>query len=240
MVLSILLPLTMQNFKVFKKKPRSSRPPRNETLRLQAVADSISVDENKAMVACSECVKHDAVCYYDRSQSVKCAECLRCRRDCDGTFSLEEFRKIGEQKKLLKRRARERRLETSRLRTLQSTMQLEARRAKLAADEARQALLATEAAAEERLAEAMRRTAAAELEEAALAEQIARLKETSSRMLKREMLALGVMDPLDSEQEVALAEPEFAWTGSELPVMESFDWSVVPDFAGGTPQPASR
>ena len=229
----------MQNFRVCKKKPRSSRPPRNETLRLQVVADSISVKENKAMVACSECVKNNAVYYYDRSQSVKCAECLRRRRDCDGTFSLEEFRKIGEQKRLLKEKARERRLETSRLRTLQSSVQLEARRAKLAADEARQVLLVAEAAAEERLAEAMRRTAAAELEEVALAEQIAKVKETSSRMLKREMLALGVISPLDNEQEVALAEPELAWFGGELPLMGSFDWGLAPDFADDTSRSAS-
>ena len=44
-------------------------------------------------------------------------------------------------------------------------------------------------------------------------------------MLRREMLALGVMEPLDNEQEVALAEPDFVWAGA--PVTDSIDWAVV-------------
>ena len=37
-------------------------------------------------------------------------------------------------------------------------------------------------------------------------------------MLKREMLALGVMDSLDAEKEVALAEPLFTW--ADMPVTD--------------------
>jgi hypothetical protein len=68
------------------------------------------------MVACSECVNNGVVCYYDREQSVKCAECLRHQRNCDGTFSLEDFRKVGEQKKQLQSKSRLKRREIQRLR----------------------------------------------------------------------------------------------------------------------------
>ena len=41
-------------------------------------------------------------------------------------------------------------------------------------------------------------------------------------MLKCEMQALGVLNSVDSEQEVALAEPNFAWSNAS--VTESVDW----------------
>jgi hypothetical protein len=44
-------------------------------------------------------------------------------------------------------------------------------------------------------------------------------------MLKREMLALGVMDSLDTEKEVALAEPLFVW--ADMPVTDSINWEEV-------------
>ena len=67
--------------------------------------------------------------------------------------------------------------------------------------------------------------AEAEDEEANLEDSLALLEEKSSKMLRREMLALGVMNSLGSEQEVALAEPEFVW--AEVPVTDSVDWAVV-------------
>ncbi|KAL9117784.1 MAG: hypothetical protein Q9187_005674 [Circinaria calcarea] len=196
------------------------QPKRNTTVRRADLACAISESKAEAMVACSQCARHGLTCYYDRSEPIKCAECLRSQRDCDGTFSLEEFRKVGEQKRLLKKQAQERHRETSRLRSLQATARKEMQEAAL------------------RTAEAEERTAAAELEEAALAERIARLKEISRRMLQREMLALGVMNPLDNEQEVVLAEPDLVWTG-ELPVMESIDWDVVLGSADGISLPQS-
>lgn len=83
------------------KVPKIPKPlrPRNEAERLLEVAAAIAVKENEAMVSCTECIKHNVTCYYDREQSVKCADCLKHQRTCDGTFSLEEFREIGEQKK---------------------------------------------------------------------------------------------------------------------------------------------
>ena len=64
-----------------------------------------------------------------------------------------------------------------------------------------------------------------ESDEAELEATLALLEEKSSNMLKREILALGVMDSLDTEKEVALAEPSFAW--ADMPVTDSIDWGEV-------------
>jgi len=203
----------MQSFRIAKTKPRkSSKPVQSETERLNEVADSISTQDNEAMVSCTECINRNKVCYYDREQSVKCAECLRGRRTCDGTFALEEFRRVGEQKKHLKSKALAKRREALRLR---KTL-MDARKAMLDAEQ---------------------KSAAAESEEADLLESLAALEDKSSRMLKREMQALGVMNPLDNEQEVALAEPDFVW--SEMPLTESIDWEGVFGSDGGIVQPSS-
>jgi hypothetical protein len=131
-------------------------------------------------------VSHGVVCYYDREQSVKCAACLRFQRNCDGTFSIKEFRKVGEQKKQLVSKTRAKRREIVRLR---------------------------------------KALAAMESDEAELEATLASLEERSSNMLKREMLALGVMDPLDTAKEVALADPSFVW--ADMPVTDSIDWEEV-------------
>jgi hypothetical protein len=77
------------------------------------------------MVACSACVNSGTVYYYNREQSVKCTAYLRHQRACDGTFALEEFRKVGEQKKQLVAKSRAKRREMARLRKVL----LDARRA---------------------------------------------------------------------------------------------------------------
>ena len=86
----------MQSFRIRKSKPRTSKPKRNETARLHKVADSISTKENEAMISYIKYIQRGVMCYYDRAQSIKYTKYLRHRRGCDGTFSLEEFRKIGE------------------------------------------------------------------------------------------------------------------------------------------------
>jgi hypothetical protein len=199
----------MQSFRVEKTTNRkSSKPAKSWNIRRHEIADALSSsDDNIAMVACSECVDSNSVCYYDREQSVKCAECLRHQRECDGTFSLEEFRKVGVQKKRFETKAREHRLEVAR----RKKKVIEARKARMEAD-------AVLAAAESSAADA-------ELEETQFQDEVARLNELSHCLLRREMLALGVMEPLDNEQEVALAEPDFVWAGA--PVTDSIDWSVV-------------
>lgn len=116
----------MQSSGILKTKPRkSSKPVEKWSERINRLAESISVSENKAMVSCTECVKNNVVCYYDRERSVKCAECLRHQRGCDGTFALEEFRKIGEQKKLEEAKAREKRRQIASLRRTLADLEAE-------------------------------------------------------------------------------------------------------------------
>jgi hypothetical protein len=61
-------------------KPRSrksSKPIKTWRERCAELADLISIEENIAMVAYSECVNNRVVCYYDREQLVSCVKCLR-------------------------------------------------------------------------------------------------------------------------------------------------------------------
>jgi hypothetical protein len=166
------------------------------------------------MVSCSHCVKHNKVCYYDREQSVYCAECLRYQRRCDGTFALEEFRKVGEQKKLLQSQAAEKRRDALRRRKAL----MDARKASM---EARKLLAESEAS----LVLAEEQSLEAESEEARLSAEIAFLDDKSSRMLRREMQALGVMAPLDNEREVALADSDFV--ENAMPESAQADWDEM-------------
>lgn len=182
------------------KKVRSSKPVRDWHIRRVEIADLLSSDpDNEAMVSCTECINHDVVCYYDREQSVSCAECLRHQRKCDGTFSVEEFRKVGEQKKQLISKSRLKRREIARLR---------------------------------------KTLAALEESDADIQDSLAALEDKSSRMLRREMQALGVfesvIDSSGADREVALSEPEFVFDGQF--VTDSIDWEQVLEPAGGTGQ----
>ena len=98
----------MQSFRAEKSKSRKFlKPPKKWTARQYEIVEALESDrDNIAMVACSECVNHNMVCYYDWEQSVKCAAYLRHQRECDGTFSLKEFRRVGEQKRALRSKAR--------------------------------------------------------------------------------------------------------------------------------------
>jgi len=197
----------MQAFRVQKVKslkPQSSLPPKSQRTRFHELADSISSDENnKAMVACSECVNHNVTCYYDREQSVKCAECLRFRRKCDGTFAMEEFRKVGEQKRVLETQS------------LEKGRKLQELRRKLL--DARRALLEVESC-----------FALAEEEDLKIRDELRLVREKSDKMLKREMQALGVFDELPADKEIALAEPVLSW-GNSFPT-ETVDWNEVLNF----------
>lgn len=194
----------MQAFRVSKPKPpRSSKPPVPWQQRQNEIADFLESAKIEAMVACTECANNGEACFYLREHSVKCAACLRHRRECDGTFSVEELRKVGEQKKQLSAKSRAKRREITRLRKTLT--------------EARRSL----AALESEMAEV-------EEEDISLQDSLARLDEVSNNMLKREMMALGAFDRVPVEQEVALAEPDFVMQGA--PVTDSIDWSVVWNF----------
>ena len=78
------------------KSQKSSKPPKKWTARRYEIAKALESDrDNVAIVAYSEYVNHNIVCYYDREQSVKCAACLRYQKECDSIFSLKEFRRVG-------------------------------------------------------------------------------------------------------------------------------------------------
>lgn len=189
----------MQSFRVIKLKPRkSSKPAKSWSERRIEIAAALESDrDNVAMVACSECVNNNVVCYYDREQSVKCAACLRHQRNCDGTFSLEEFRKVGVQKKELEARS------------LLVGQELHAKRQALL--QARRALLEAESC-----------FALTEEEDLKIREELARVKDKSNNMLRREMKALGVLDRLPESQEIALADPDLNWSESQAQDFQSF------------------
>jgi hypothetical protein len=106
----------MQVFRIAKSRPRKPVAKSKSQGRIDLANAIESVAENIAMVACTKCVENNVLCYYDRAQSMSCAECIRHQRKCDGTFALEEFRKVGEQKKLLQAQAREERRKIMQLR----------------------------------------------------------------------------------------------------------------------------
>jgi hypothetical protein len=71
------------------------------------------------------------------------------------------------------------------------------------------------------MVEAQAALAEAELEDVDMQDGITKLDNISSWMLQREMLALGVMEPLDDDQGMALAKPGFAW--AEAPSVKLID-----------------
>ena len=69
----------MQSFCAKKPKlQKSLKPPKKWTTRRNEIANALKSDKNNiAIVACSECIKHNMVCYYNQRQSVQCAAYLR-------------------------------------------------------------------------------------------------------------------------------------------------------------------
>lgn len=107
-----------------KKRQKDPDEETSHDRRLQLAA-ALSVEENLIMPACSKCVEHGDVCYYDARQSTKCAKCIEKQRKCDGTFSLEEFRKVGEQKKAITSKVRQKRREIAKLRAALAAIESE-------------------------------------------------------------------------------------------------------------------
>ena len=98
--------------------PRSAdKPPkRSSTNRRIDLASAIDLLVPPAMVACTNCARAGDVCYFSEERSKKCSCCLRKNIDCDGSFSLEEFRKVVDEKKVFQERSRRKRKEMARLR----------------------------------------------------------------------------------------------------------------------------
>ncbi|KAK5936453.1 hypothetical protein PMZ80_011308 [Knufia obscura] len=178
------------------KQKRSSKPERPKSERNLEIYRAIAVTGNEAIVSYSACISNNVVCYYDREQSVKCAECVLHQRSCDGTFALEEFRKVGELKRAKQQKRREKSKQITKLRSALLT-------ARQALQEAEATMLATEEEINE------------------IDESIAALEDKSSRMLKREMQALGVFNSLPDEQEIALGDQDFVW--EDIPLVQQVD-----------------
>ena len=218
----------MQAFGVFKTKPsRSSIPvvPRPQRL-LDTIAAIESDPNNEAMVACSECVKHNVACFYSRENSVKCTSCLKNRRTCDGTFSLEKFRRVGDQKRDLKLKSLSKRRE---IRSLRSKRVL----AHGALLEARENV----ARLEQELMSVDKELVAEEEADIKFNDDLEELEEKSKRMLQREMQALGVLEQLPAESEVAFAEPDTIWREADEPQAgtvpdDLIDWNAVLNSGG--------
>ncbi|KAK5175941.1 hypothetical protein LTR44_011501 [Exophiala sp. CCFEE 6388] len=174
-------------------------PKRSSTQRRADLVSAIELSVPPAMVACSNCARSGDVCYFAEERSRRYSCCLRKNIDCDGSFSLEEFRKVVDEKKVFKEKSRRKRKETARL-----------RRALVQAQDA---------------------LCAAETEDTEFQESLSRLEEVSSRMLRREMLALGVLNEQPPNESGAFADPDLPW--SEIPVNDVVDWDAVFGVVGG-------
>lgn len=179
-----------------KREVSSTKPEKSRADRDKQLAEFIVSLGIEAMVSCTQCLNAGVTCYYAREQSVKCAECIAKHRNCDGTFSVDELRKIGELKKSEQKKRRQKLLEISKLRAALAQL---------------------------------------ETEQHSLEESIADLDDRTERMLKREMLALGVFDKLPDEQEIALGDVDMSWLDHGLNVQQ-IDWESVlgaPESTGG-------
>jgi hypothetical protein len=68
------------------------------------------------MVSYSNCARSGNICYFVKERLKKCSCCLRKNIDYDGSFSLEEFRRMVDEKKSLVDKSRRKRKEITRLR----------------------------------------------------------------------------------------------------------------------------
>jgi hypothetical protein len=136
---------------------------------------------------------------------------------------MEEFRKVGQQKKELQEKSRARRKEIRRIRQKRLL--------------AHAALLE----AQQDLARADAELVNEEEEDIKLNDSLAALEDKSRRMLQREMLALGVFDSVTAssgpDHEVALAEPEFVFDGQFG--ADPIDWEQALEPFDGTGPPVS-
>src|SRR5947209_8301073 len=92
----------MRQFRVVKLRPssRSNVPKRSPLNRRNDQIRTLSFKEFKAHkdIKCYHYLKNDYFYYYDHKISISYTEYLRLQRKCDRTFSLDEFRKVGQLK----------------------------------------------------------------------------------------------------------------------------------------------
>jgi len=190
-------------------RPHRRHPKQSSTQRRLNLALAIELEQSVAMVACSNCANSGELCYFSKELSTKCSCCLKKNVDCDGSFSLEEFRKVFEQKKRLRLKSRAKRREINRLREKRVL-------AYGALIEAQQAVLSLD-----------QEISSFEESDEKFNEDLSKLEDKSRGMLRREMMALGVLEDQPEDEEVALADPN-VW-----PEPSDVDWSSLLDSVGG-------
>lgn len=196
-----------------RKRPRDSEEveePSSHDRRL-VLSAALSIEENLTMPACAKCVEHGDLCYYNARKSTKCAKCIEKQRKCDGTFSLEEYRRVGEQKKRLTAEVRQKRKEIARLRSVLLDRQQE-------------------------MLKAMQDLNSAENSESSLDASLAHWERVSDNMLTREMRAMGVLREQPEESEIALGEP-IEEIVEQAPFVEYVDLSFLLPEVGSSEVP---
>jgi hypothetical protein len=86
-------------------------PKRTSTQRRADLAVAIELLAYPTMVSYSNCARSGDMYYFARERSKKCSCYLRKNIDCDGSFSLEEFRKVVDKKKVFQEKSRRKRKE---------------------------------------------------------------------------------------------------------------------------------
>lgn len=80
------------------------------------LANALSVPSNKTIVKCSHYIEHKVDYYYDSKRLNSYAECIQKQRSCDGTFSLLEFKRVGNLKRGIQKKSRDKRRKITLLR----------------------------------------------------------------------------------------------------------------------------
>ena len=80
---------------------QADKPPkRNSTQRRANLAVAIKVLVTPTIVSYSNYARSGETYYFAKERSKKCSCYIRKNIDCDGSFSLEEFRKVVDEKKV--------------------------------------------------------------------------------------------------------------------------------------------
>ena len=197
--------------------------------RHSILAEVIESLQQRAMVACGNCVAAGDVCWFSEEASSRCSACVKHqRKNCNGTFVLEEFRKVVEQKKVAQqqRAAKDKELRVQRSNLLRAQRFFSERQRQLADLQKELVVLQGELGGEQEvLFKKQEEFALLEEQRDLLDEQVLELEDKSSKMLRREMQVLGVLDQLPASEPVVLANPDFDWEGA--PISEVVDWNNV-------------
>jgi hypothetical protein len=94
--------LTIPQNRIIKfRRPKINKPKRFHFKRVEHIYLALKHDNFRALndIRYTPYINNDDIYYYNRKTSMKCTEYLKSQRLYDETFSLDEFRKIENQKK---------------------------------------------------------------------------------------------------------------------------------------------